>query len=263
MKKLVIVILSFIAVAMALDVQAADITFNPSVADFKLAPGESSTKSLTVHGYSPSSYFFLLRVGYKQENSDIPASWLNQVYVLLDSNTGGETSKPMNLTINVPDDTIAGTYSGVLIPENMVEAGEPIISPGIMVSIEVTGPQSACTDPPEFSDVEISPSNIWAPSDRDVEITITGNLSVPAGCYFTAGFSMESNNGPVTGDISPAEDGSFSVDLTVNVSRDGQDKPGRLYGGTLFAEDEDGNQTSQDFSVMVLHDKGKKTGQAK
>jgi uncharacterized lipoprotein NlpE involved in copper resistance len=74
---------------------------------------------------------------------------------------------------------------------------------------------------------------------------------------------MESNNGLAQGDITLGPDGIFTKKITVNVSRSGRDKDGKVYNGTLYAVDADGNETSLGFNVTVLHYKGKKTGQSK
>ena len=260
MKKVLIAILSSLIIGLALNVQAASVTFDPGEAVFKVAPSETDSASLTVHGFSSAPYSLLMMIGSKMENSNIPPGWLVPVYLMLNSRDGGESATSMNLAISVPPEATAGFYTGVLVPEAM-RSSETITSEGLIVSIEVTEPQASCSGVPMFSNVEISPQDIWAPTDLDVAINISGNLSVDAGCEATAGYAMESNNGMVQGDISIAPDGSFTERVMVNVSRSGQDKDGRVFNGSLYAMNAEGERANLDFAVTVLHDKGKKVGQ--
>jgi len=260
MKNILISLLSAFIVALALNVQAASVTFDPPLADFKLAPGETGTTSLTINGFSPGAYTICLSIGSKLDNSNIPAGWLNTAYPLLISSTGGSSSATMDLVITVPADAAPGSYFGILVPEILPRSTETVTGRGTIITIEVTDIQTACTIPPAFSDVAIGPQSIWAPSDRDIEINITGMLTAAEECEVKAGYTIESNNGEILGNITPDEDGSFNEVVTISASRSGQDKFGRLYHGTLFATDADGNQTSLDFFVTVLHDKGKKVG---
>ena len=262
MKKTLIVLLSSIVVGLALNVQAASITFGSRVVEFKVTPGEIGRTTLMVHGFSSGPYSLNFRVGSRLENSNIPPGWLSPVYLNLTSRIGGASSTSMDLVVNLPPDAMVGSYTGLLVPEDM-RSSEPISSPGVIIAIEVTDPQTICSGIPIISDVEIGPQSIWAPADKDVEITITGVLRVTDGCDVTAGYTLESNNGLVQGDITLKPDGSFSERFMANVSRSGRDKEGRVYNGTLFAVDADGNEAQIDFSVTVLHDKGKKTGKIK
>lgn len=260
MKKLLITLIAITLAALALNVQAASVSFNPPVADFVIPPGESGTKSFTLQGFSSNPYRLYLTVGSTLQNSTIPAGWLTPVGLMLYSRTGGSSFAAINLVANVPPDAVPGSYTGLILPQNSSRSTEGVTGPGLIVTIEVPGIQPACINPPEFTEFAAGPQGIWAPSDRDVEIEISGIMAVTDGCEVTAGYSLESNDGLVQGSIAVNEDGSFSEKVTVNLSRSGQDKSGRIYNGTLFAQDSDGNQTSLDFFVTVLHDKGQKNG---
>ena len=55
MKKVLIVLLMTIVVGLALNVQAASVTFEPQKVELKIAPGETGRTSITAHGYSSTS----------------------------------------------------------------------------------------------------------------------------------------------------------------------------------------------------------------
>ena len=131
------VLLASIVVAMALNVQAASVTFDPEVVKLKIAPGETGRTAITAHGFSSKAYSLNFLVGSKLKNSNIPRGWLTAAYLWLDSKTDGASSRTMNLVVTVPPDATPGTYSALLVPDDM-RCSEPITSQGVIVSIEVT-----------------------------------------------------------------------------------------------------------------------------
>ena len=254
MKKALIFLVSAIVVGLALNAHAASVTFDPSLIEFKVPPGETGKTPLTIHGFSSNTYNLNFRVGSKLGNGNVPLGWLNQVDVSLGSRTGGASSSSKELVVSVPADAEVGTYTGVLEPE-VIRSSEPLSSPGVMIAIEVTEPLSTCTGHLEIDISDIKPTNIWAPTDRDIEIEISGNVSA-GGCEVAAaGYTLNSNTGPIAGDITLEPDGSFSEKFTANLSRSGSDKDGKVYSGSLSAVDEEGNEKTVPFDVMVLHDK--------
>lgn len=138
MKKAPIVLLALIVVALALNVQAASVTFVPQAVELKVAPGQTSRTALTVHGSSSNAYSLNFLVGSKLENSNIPGEWLTAAYLWLDSKAeGGVSSRNMDLVVTVPLGAAPGKYSGLLVPDDM-QCSEPISSPGVVVAIEVS-----------------------------------------------------------------------------------------------------------------------------
>jgi hypothetical protein len=267
----VLILVSSIFVGLAINVQAANVTFDPAEANFKVAPGEETKTTLTVNGSSTGPFHSLyFTVGAKLGNGNIPPSWLNPTNVSLYSRTGGSSSSTMDLIVNIPPDAATGYYSGQLLPETNTRSTESIFSDGVNVSIEVVAPQTACLEPPDISIVELKPYNIWAPTDTDIEVEIAGVISAAEGCEVIAGYSLESNDGTIKGDITldtvdsfRKADGSFRKKVKINVSRSGKDKSGRVYNGTVHAKDAGGNESTVPFSVTVLHDKGNKIGATK
>jgi len=137
MKKVLIVFLVCIVVGLALNVQAASVTFEPQKVEMKIAPGETGRTSITAHGYSSTSYSLNFLVGSKLKIGNIPRAWLTAAYLWLDSTAEGTSSCTMNLEITVPPDAKPGIYTGLLEPDDM-RSSEAITSQGISIAIEVS-----------------------------------------------------------------------------------------------------------------------------
>ena len=137
MKKVLIVFLVCIVVGLALNVQAASVTFEPQKVEMKIAPGETGRTSITAHGYSSTAYSLNFLVGSKLKIGNIPRAWLTAAYLWLDSTAEGTSTCTMNLEITVPPDAKPGIYTGLLEPDDM-RSSEPIISQGVSIAIEVS-----------------------------------------------------------------------------------------------------------------------------
>ena len=263
MKKSLILLLSAIFVGLALNVQASNVSFSPNLVRFQVAPGQADKADVSVNAISSMEFMLFIKIG-SRVNGNLPASWFRPVMLNLLFGPDGTSSSAIELGVSVPPDAMAGTYSGVLMPE-AIRSREPVSSRGLFVVIEVI-PQNACSASPVFENVEIGPQEIWAPADRDVDIHISGSVAIGTNCDVSdvsAGFSFEGNTGLITGELLLDEQGNFAKNITVNVSRSGKDKEGRIYSGTLFAEDGEGNDANMQFFVTVVHDKGKKNGHNK
>lgn len=121
---------------------------------------------------------------------------------------------------------------------------------------EVIDAGPICNMPPIFTSVTIAPQEIRVQSDRDVEIVLAGIVSVPDNCAVTVGYTQDSNTGLIQGAIPLKPDGSFNEKLIANVSRSNRDRGSRVYNGTLFAVDADGDKTALEYTVTVLDDEG-------
>ena len=109
-----------------------------------------------------------------------------------------------------------------------------------------------------FENVKIGPENIWAPTNKKLEIDISGTVVAAPGCEVEGAYTMESNDGPVAGDFVIAADGNFTLKIPITVSKNGKEKEGSTYNGTLSVVDGEGNKTSHMFFVTVDHNRGKK-----
>jgi hypothetical protein len=137
MKKKLILLLSCIFLGLTLNLQAANVTFSPRVVELKVAPGETGRAAIKVHGFSTTVYTLNFLVGSKLETGNIPRGWLTAAYLWLDSNTEGSSSANMDLVVSVPPEAKPGTYTGLFVPDDM-RSSEPIKSPGVIISIEVS-----------------------------------------------------------------------------------------------------------------------------
>jgi len=147
MKKVHILLIPLIFIGLALNVQAASVSFDPSMVTLKVSPGETGRTAITVKGSSKTAYSLTFLVGSKRENCNIPNGWLTAAYLWLDSKPDGTSSTTMNLIVSVPPDAAPGTYSGLLLPDDM-RSSEAIYSDGVNVSIEVAPHQTASARPP-------------------------------------------------------------------------------------------------------------------
>lgn len=136
MKKALIALLLIIVVGLALNVQAANVTFEPEVVKLKVAPGQTGRTAITVNGSSSNAYSLNFLVGSKLKSGNIPHGWLTAAYLWLDSQAEGVSSRTMNLVVTVPANASPGIYSGLYVPDDM-QCSEPITSKGVMVAIEV------------------------------------------------------------------------------------------------------------------------------
>lgn len=254
MKRTLVVIMAIMFAGMAVNVQAAIVTFDPGSIVLSVEPGQSAVANLEVNANSRVAYTISLRVGsILAPQGNLPPGWLRPADVSLAARRGGMTSATMNLMVAVPTDTVGGTYTAVLTPQ-ILRTSEPVSSDDITVVIEVPA-QNQCDGVPVLENVEVGPENIWAPRDREVEIDISGTVVVAPGCEVAGTYSMESNDGPVEGDLILDADGKFSQRISVNVSKSGKSREGTNYNGTLSVIDAEGNQASQGFFVTVGHDR--------
>ena len=138
MKKGLGLFLAAMLVGLALNVQAASVTFDPQDIKLQIAPGKTGRTAIMVHGFSNTAYSLNFLVGSRLKNSNIPRGWLTAAYLWLDSQQEGPSTCTMDLVVSVPADAKPGTYSGQLIPDNM-RSSEPISSRGVTLAIEVVG----------------------------------------------------------------------------------------------------------------------------
>lgn len=140
MKKSMVVVLSTaILLSVAFNVYSASVSFEPHKVELKIASGQTGRTALTVHGFSSTSYSLNFLVGSRLQQGNIPQGWITAAYLWLDSKTEGSSTATMDLVVSVPPKTAAGTYTGVLVPDDM-RSSEPITSKGVLIAIEVLAP---------------------------------------------------------------------------------------------------------------------------
>jgi hypothetical protein len=240
--------------------QAANIKFNPGAVSLTVEPGKSAVATLVASADSTAPYTIYLNVG-SMTQGNLPASWLSPANISLSARRGGVSSAGMRLAVNVPADTPGGKYSALVTPR-ILRTTEAVSSTGVTVTVDVPS-QKKCTGLPSFKNVKVGPENIWAPKNKEVEIDVSGTVIVDPGCEVSGSYTMESNNGPVTGDLIIDAGGNFAQKVNVAVSKQGKAREGKVYNGVLTVVDVEGNSVAQGFFVKVAHDRGKKKGQKK
>jgi hypothetical protein len=139
MKKNLLVLLSLLVFSMAVNVQAASVTFEPPEIKLKIPAGKTGRTALTVHGYSNTAYSLNFLVGSRLKKGNLPRSWLTAAYLWLDAEAEGNSTATMDLVIEIPKDARPGTYTGLLIPDDM-RSSETISSQGVYIAVEVPAP---------------------------------------------------------------------------------------------------------------------------
>ncbi len=134
----------------------------------------------------------------------------------------------------------AGRSTGYFVPQVDIEGKKRIIGGEIdMGAYEY----STCRALPEIDITSVSPSRIWPPNRKTVDVTIEGTVVLAEGCtLFDASYTLddEYNELSAQGELTVNEDGSFSLAVPVTAWRDGQDRDGRHYTVTLSVENEAG-----------------------
>ena len=127
------------------------------------------------------------------------------------------------------------------------------------ISSLVSQPVNIDLTPPAVS-VSASPSSIWPPNGKMVPVkvsgTITDNLSGvnPS----TAAFAVVDEYGSVhpSGTVTLGPGGSYSLTVSLQASRNGNDKDGRQYMIRVSAKDFAGNRGSAATTASVPYAQG-------
>ena len=114
--------------------------------------------------------------------------------------------------------------------------------------------------PPAVS-VSANPSSLWPANGKMVPVAISGAItdSLSGVDPSTAAFAVVDEYGSVqpSGPISLGSGGSYAFTVSLQASRNGNDKDGRHYTITVSAHDFAGNVGSAATIVTVPHDQGK------
>lgn len=251
-KTLVVVLMVMMFSGMAVSVQAANVSFNPGSVALTVEPGKSAAATLLVNVSSTAPVYIISMMVGSAVEGNLPPGWLKQATVKLDPIVGG-SSPSVNLEVNVPAGTPAGKYSAVVTPQ-VIQATEQVVSNDINLEVDVPS-QNSCDGVPALEDVKVGPGNIWAPRDKKVVIDVSGTVVLTTGCEVTGTYTMDSNDGAVSGDLDIDEAGNFAVKIPIKVAKESKAKDGAIYKGMLSVEDAMGNMTSQEFFVQVDHDR--------
>ena len=127
------------------------------------------------------------------------------------------------------------------------------------ISSLVTAAVNIDLTPPVVS-VSANPSSLWPPNGKMVPVTVSGTITdnLSGVDPSTAAFTVVDEYGQIqpSGPVSLGAGGSYSFTVSLQASRNGNDKDGRQYTITVSAEDFAGNLGSAATIVTVPHDQG-------
>lgn len=243
---------------LSFNVYGASLTYSPDSTSVTVAPGTEVTVPLTVSlanaARRDTYYLWFFNV---ISNGNLPESWIT-ASPSTDFLSAWWTSASTTLTIAVPEGTTAGTYSGYLFSSAM--AAHEIEDVGSGMLLEVIIP-SACNSAPTLEITSFGPAYIWPPNHSIAEVTVSGTATLPEGCnLLSISYSIDDEYGEYTstGEFEIDADGSFTLYLPVEAARRGNDKDGRHYTISLFAEDEAGTASLGNLEAVVPHDQRNK-----
>lgn len=247
---------------LATSAEAAKITFAPNELKAVVAPGEAVVVPVLVSladTTAPNSYasFSLSRVDGPLDLTSIN----NGSYVSLNSSY---KSRQVAFQIKVPANTKGGKYTNVFRTV-WLRSNEQIAPVDLLINVEV-GETSACIQVPLFSNISSAEEKISVRNNKEVEIDLTGRISVEDGCDYSGAWylltdeygELGSTEEPLKVPVEVNDDGTFSVAIPMVASRKGHDKDGRLYTVKFMAENQAGIGESPETTVVVLHDNRKK-----
>jgi hypothetical protein len=242
----------------ATTLEAAQITFSPNGLTVNVAPGEAVSipfSATLADTATPNTY---ASFGLAHKNGTLDRNWVkNQVYFSLNS---WYKTRQATLQISAPVDAEIGNYTGVF-GTVWLRSNETIAPAEFTINVEISN-QLSCNQFPLFSDITSSEEAINARNHKEVDIELTGAITVPEGCEIigNAWYQLIDEYGELDHkqDIVLDSDGSsFTVVVPMIASRKGNDKDGRLYVVKFMAENEVGVGESSETSIIVTHDNRK------
>jgi hypothetical protein len=234
---------------------AANISLSPDTITMRVPRGESAAATIAGRIANPEGTPVMATLRLMQIGGSMPFGWLTAPDVKFEN-------RPMPLllplVVSVPDAAAPGTYSAHLQTKIVSSSGNltPATPP---VRLSVTVP-SSCTALPTVVISSTLPTELAPPNGRLADVAVVGRVEAPAGCTVAkTSYTLRDEYGifDAAGQITTAEDGSFSFSVPVQASRRGDDKDGRTYQVTVSAEDEVGKASSTPALIVVRHDQRK------
>jgi hypothetical protein len=122
-------------------------------------------------------------------------------------------------------------------------------------------PTPASDTAPPVITISATPTTLWPPNGKKVPVTISGTMTDPESGVnaSSAAYTVTDEYGLVqpSGQVSLGSNGSYSLTVQLQASRNGNDKDGRRYTISVTTQDNAGNKGSGSAIVTVPHDQGK------
>jgi len=210
-----------------------------------LPQGQSVSLTYTVQNLGTAGTFSLTgRDGKSFVTSFTPTS-----LSLAASGSGNVT-----VTLLAPQSAAIGTVDSItLIATSTTNSN---VTNSSVSTLEVI---SGDTTPPTIT-AAANPSSLWPPNGKMITVTVSGTVTdSQSGVNLGSGiFAVTDEYGSVqpSGVFNVNSDGTYSFSISLEASRNGNDKDGRQYTIAVSAKDQAGNVGSASAGVVVPHDQG-------
>ena len=187
---------------------------------------------------------------------------------------GWINSSPVTVNLSATD-----SGSGVQQLRYWINGGQVTVVPGSSASTQISGEgmnsanlgvldnagniSSLVSQPVNLDltvSVSASPSSIWPPNGKMVPVTVSGTITdnLSGVNPSTAGFAVVDEYGRVhpSGPVTLGPGGSYSCTVSLQASRNGNDRDGRQYMIRVSAKDFAGNRGSAATTVTVPYAQG-------
>jgi glycosidase len=189
--------------------------------------------------------------------------WINTspVTVNLSATDSGSGVQQLRYWVdNGPVTAVAGSNASTQISgQGTNSVGLRALDNAGNISSLVTAAVNIDLTPPVVS-VSANPSSLWPANGKMVPVTISGAITdnLSGVDPSTAAFAVVDEYGQIqpSGPVSLDSGGSYSFTISLQASRNGNDKDGRHYTITVSASDLGGNLGSAATVVTVPHDQG-------
>jgi hypothetical protein len=235
-------------------VQAASLGFSPGAISVSLAPGASVAASVKTSIANAPTNFYTVNFVLRPAGGTIPSSWLSTQPVMIPPNA---QSVAVPLTIQVPAGAAEGVYTSTL-RTTVFSSSIPLDAAGANVAVTLTV-ERKCAAAPALTISEFGPTEFAAPNNKVELVRLAGSVALPEGCTMKqASYRVTDEYGEYgsAGALAVGPDGSIVLSFPIMVARRGNDKDGRTYFVSIFAEDEAGVGT-QIRTITIGHDQGR------
>jgi hypothetical protein len=232
-------------------VQAASLGVSPGSVSVSLAPGASIATSVKTTVVNAPTNFYTVNFVLRPSGGTMPSSWLSTQTAMIPPNAASVT---VPLTIKVPEGAAEGVYTSTL-RATVYSSSIPLDAAGASVAVTLTV-ERKCAAAPALTIAEFGPTEFAAPNNKVELVRLTGSVVLPEGCTMKqASYRVADEYGEYSssGALSVGPDGSIALSFPIMVARRGNDKDGRTYFVSIFAEDEAGVGT-EIRTITIRHD---------